>query len=873
VSRLLCLDWPTLGPQADAEIARAVQPKYIKEVVPMCKRNFLFSILVLSISLGGAQTLCGQEPPCMPNSNFPSGYVPFSSIYYISGPDTAGDLLVVGSMTMTNFLGLNLVPLPNNTSGNQLFCNPITLAPGMVANAYVPTAVERIGDFSAFRSILFDPACTEGCPIYFPDGTIPPSSIPSVFAWRIPAKQPGPPVYVSTGSGGQILAVDGSSGVTSVLFSSESSSDLEGLAVGPDNLIYFTDPEYGEIYRIDQRGGSLRTVYEWMGEGSPGPGTPQGPSFSTTRQLTFNTTDHEGVWQISFDSLDNSATPTQIIPPENGATEGAGTTFNHADELLIVDQYSPAVLQQTAPGLGSTTTLISSDYLYWPFGIAVSSSGNIFVSDFPCSEETCSGVIWQFDSAGQFVNTYVSFISDQPMYLQFDASDKLYVVTISEGGGKVWRVDPSGTSPPTGTATLLIDLGYAFSNGTVPNLNGSSAVGVALPGTSFTTPPQQIVPGTPLTFTYGNITNQTISLPSDVVLNGTASIAVNFQQWDPTLFDTTRLPATGTNAWSGGTPVLSGTTCTPIAGTGGNCIVIQDLCFDSTGARIFPCNITIGPSGTLIGLSSKYQTQSSQPNPGLIIADDGKNNWANITSGYSPLDPTISGRTKALNTDTAIVSLGPGIVSPSSIDFGTVYLGTITIKSMKVSNPGPGPMTIQNPFISLLSGGNSKEFAAVNLCPKSLAAGKSCRIDVAFLAGPNYTLQTAILKVVDSAPDSPQTVPLSATVINPKASLSSYSLNFGKQKLSTTSVAKSVKLTNTGTTPLVLSTLTVSGKFALGAGTKTCVNGETLTPSASCMIDVTFSPTAKGPQCGSVVITDNARNSPQRILLSGTGYY
>jgi hypothetical protein len=315
--------------------------------------------------------------------------------------------------------------------------------------------------------------------------------------------------------------------------------------------------------------------------------------------------------------------------------------------------------------------------------------------------------------------------------------------------------------------------------------------------------------------------------------------------------------------------VLSGTTCTPISGTGGNCIVIEDLCFDAQHNPILPCQI-FAPSDSLIGLTSTYQTQSSQPYPGLIIADDGQNDWANITTGYSANDPTINGESKGLNTDTAIVNLGLGIVSPPSLEFGTVYLGTITVKSVTVDNPGPAAMTIKEPFIWVLSGGDSNEFVAANLCPQSLPAGTSCAIDVAFFAGPNYAPQTAILNVVDSGPDSPQEVFLSATVINPRVTLSSYNLNFGKQPVSGARATQAVTLTSTGSTPLLLSTLTVSGNFALAAGT-TCVNGETLAPGASCTIDVTFEPTVKGLQSGHVVITDNARNSPQTVWLSGIG--
>jgi hypothetical protein len=882
-------------------------PNTFKEVIPMRKCYFLFSIFVLSFSLGLPQTLRAQ---CMPNSNItPSNYVPFTSIYYISAPDAAGDLLVVGSMTAASYSGLSGVPLPNNESGNQLFCNPITLAPGIVANAYVPTAAERTGNFSAFNGLFFDPTCTgEGCPYYYPSGVITFSEIPAVFAWRIPPTQPGPPVYVSTGisngvsteiPSGQILAVDGSSGVTSVLFTSPGIQyyDFEGLAVGPDNLIYVTCPDDALIFRIDKYGGSLDTVYQKI-SGVPGPYEPQGPSFTTTGLLDFNTADYEGVWQISFDSSDNPSAPTEIIPPP-GDWWGTGTAFNLADELLFAEApwgtSGPSeVFQQTSPGAGTAAPLITSN-LSTPIGVAVNSSGNIFVANlnnYQYSGYLNAGYIAQFDSQGNYLGNYVNFSCyseygpcDTPTFMQFDASGRLYVVTGQDAYGdygKVWRVDPCGST--TCTPTLLIDLSYAYSTGTVPGLNWNSAVGVAVAGTgtsnSYTTPPVPIPPtcsstGCTVTTSYNAVIPvNTYTFPPGTNFGdtATASIAVNFQEWNPTLFNTTRLPTTLTgpssNTWSGGTPVYPGTTCIPIAGTGGNCIVIQVLCYAANGAPILPCEI-FAPSGSLIGLMTTYQTQASQPNPGVIIADDGQNDWANITTGFT--DPTINGGSKGLNTDTSIVNLGVSVLSPPDLEFGTVYPGTITVKSVTVTNPGPGLMTITDPFIWLLSGGDSHEFVAVNLCPRSLAAGKSCRIDVALLAGPNYGIQTAVLNVRDSGPYSPQDVFLSATVINPRARLSSCSLNFGKQGVSTTSGAKEVTLTNTGTTPLDLSTLNVTGDFALYSPLTTCTNGETLTPKASCTIAVTFTPPAKGPQSGSVVITDNARNSPQTIRLSGTG--
>jgi sugar lactone lactonase YvrE len=217
------------------------------------------------------------------------------------------------------------------------------------------------------------------------------------------------------------------------------------------------------------------------------------------------------------------------------------------------------------------------------------------------------------------------------------------------------------------------------------------------------------------------------------------------------------------------------------------------------------------------------------------------------------------------------VTPGPlASVSPSSINFGTVHLATITVKSVTVTNVGNAPMTISTPFFSILSGGTLSEFVAVNLCPSSLPAGKSCTIEVSFIAGPCYSPQTATLSIVDNAYSSPQKVVLSATVINPQAWLSATSLSFGTVKVSKSSAAQAVTLKNTGATTLTISTIALAGADP-GDFPETNNCPASLAPTASCTINVTFTPTAKGSRSGKVVITDNAWNSPQSISLSGTG--
>ena len=112
---------------------------------------------------------------CMPLT---VGAVPFASVYSIAGPDSGGDLLVVGAPNagLTQFL--SSIPTPN-TPGQEI-CSPVQLAPGLYANVYIPTPAEIGGDFSAFSGLLLDP--TLGTP--FPGGIIP-TARTDVFAWRI----------------------------------------------------------------------------------------------------------------------------------------------------------------------------------------------------------------------------------------------------------------------------------------------------------------------------------------------------------------------------------------------------------------------------------------------------------------------------------------------------------------------------------------------------------------------------------------------------------------------------------------------------------------------------------------------------------------
>lgn len=102
----------------------------------------------------------------------------------------------------------------------------------------------------------------------------------------------------------------------------------------------------------------------------------------------------------------------------------------------------------------------------------------------------------------------------------------------------------------------------------------------------------------------------------------------------------------------------------------------------------------------------------------------------------------------------------------------------------------------------------------------------------------------------------------------PVISLSPSALNFGEQAVGTTSAAKDVVLTYTGSGSVVIGALSVSGEFALASN---LCNDQTLATSQQCSFSVTFSPTSNGAKTGTVTIPDNTATTLASLTLSGTG--
>ena len=103
--------------------------------------------------------------------------------------------------------------------------------------------------------------------------------------------------------------------------------------------------------------------------------------------------------------------------------------------------------------------------------------------------------------------------------------------------------------------------------------------------------------------------------------------------------------------------------------------------------------------------------------------------------------------------------------------------------------------------------------------------------------------------------------------VGPQVTLSPTRLHFSAQVINTISASKRVILANTGHTILNISDIgiTPSGNFAVSSDT--C--GGTLAVGRECVLGIVFAPTDLGNLSPTLMLSDNAPNSPQGVPLSG----
>jgi hypothetical protein len=297
------------------------------------------------------------------------------------------------------------------------------------------------------------------------------------------------------------------------------------------------------------------------------------------------------------------------------------------------------------------------------------------------------------------------------------------------------------------------------------------------------------------------------------------------------------------------------------------------------GSTSAPQTITVTNTGTgILNVSSVAISGTNAANfqeTNTCAAPVEVNSTCAITVTASPtvlgaLSASVTITSNSTNNPSSFSLSGNGLtaikVSPNSVNFGTTNVGNtgsahvITISNLSTAALSMSPLQV--------IGADPGDFVlSANTCGSSLPGNSSCTVTVTYVPLTGGS-RSASLSIVDSDPDSPQSVSLSGTA---KAiTVSPNSVNFGNVTVGNTS-PKTVTVTNAGTDPVTFNPLQITGAnpgdFTLS--NNTC--GSSLPGASSCTVVVTFGPSATGARAANLVVTDSDLSSPSTVTLSGTG--
>jgi len=231
------------------------------------------------------------------------------------------------------------------------------------------------------------------------------------------------------------------------------------------------------------------------------------------------------------------------------------------------------------------------------------------------------------------------------------------------------------------------------------------------------------------------------------------------------------------------------------------------------------------------------------------------------TQEYSKTTGSFSWNTRIANFKFPSCASGPNFILGAAPNSLTIVQG----------NNGTSTITV-----TPLNGFSGNVNLSASGLPSGVTAGFS----------PNPTASTSTLTLTASASaaigtstvtitgtsgslTSTTTIALTVTGNGPSVTVTPTTLHWAKIFVGVTTGAKTVTVTNTGSSTLNFGSITTSGDFLLKTVAKSCKT--TLAPAAICVIKVQFKPTQIGVRTGTLTINDNAPDTPQLVSLSGTG--
>ncbi len=319
---------------------------------------------------------------------------------------------------------------------------------------------------------------------------------------------------------------------------------------------------------------------------------------------------------------------------------------------------------------------------------------------------------------------------------------------------------------------------------------------------------------------------------------------------------------------SGGSSAQTVTLTNRSAGAAAGPITIRRIHADSPYQTVSTCGaalavngscsvtITYAPSNQVAAGSTAVSTEN---NTGVVTIESDAEN--------APLLLDVSGSAVAVQSTSPsnAAPLSVLAISQGALTFGVTSVGTASAtQAVTVSNAGTTTIHVGGIL-------TSADFTESGTCT-TLNPGDSCTVQVTFTPQTAGTRSGALELQTDAA-QSLEFVSLVGTGTPASVSLAPTTLDFGSLLLGRSST-RTATFTNTGTTPVTLSAITVTGDYAVATATTAsspCAAGLTLASGAGCTIDVTFSPVQIGTRAGVLRLASDATALPLATTLTGIG--
>jgi hypothetical protein len=228
---------------------------------------------------------------------------------------------------------------------------------------------------------------------------------------------------------------------------------------------------------------------------------------------------------------------------------------------------------------------------------------------------------------------------------------------------------------------------------------------------------------------------------------------------------------------------------------------------------------------------------------------------------------TITITSNAPNSPELVALSGTGTaaaaltVSPASITFGTVTVGSTATQTVKVTNSGSESATISQMAIS----GTGVSVSGLTT-PMTLAAGQAASFTVTYKPSSPGTLGGTV-SITSNATDASLVIDLSATATSAAVAdltVSPAAVTFGSVAVGSTETQK-VTVTNTGNGSAAISKLAFSGT---GVSVSGLTAPMTLAAGQATSFTVSYKPSSPGTLGGTVSISSNATDPSVVIDLS-----